>query len=140
MKTAIAVAATLLLAACQPGNSVKLVFPDKTQQQAGWTKTELEKTIAIRRLHGDADASAFLVRLNGTEQPHYHDHHDLNVSILSGKGSIHFSDRAVSLTPGDVVFIPKDTYHWAESTSSGATILFAVFSPEFVGKDKRLAK
>ena len=135
-----AVVATLSLTACHPGNPAKLVFPDTIQQQPDWAEAELEKPIVIHRLYSDADASAFIVRLKGSEAPHYHDHHDLIVSIQSGNGSIHFRDHAVSLTPGDVVVIPKGTYHWAENTGPGVMIVFALFSPEFVGKDKRLAR
>jgi len=137
VKIVVALVATLALAACQSSNPVKLVFPEETQQEPNWTEAELEKSIAIHRLYSDANASTFIIRLNGSERPHYHDHHGLNVSTLSGNGRIHFKDHAVSLSPGDVVFIPKGTYHWAENTGPEAALVFAVFSPEFVGKDKR---
>lgn len=138
-KTFTLVAAASLVA-CQSSDPAKLVLPDKTLQQPHWSDTEREQAIAIRRLHSDADASTFFIRLNDNEQPHYHDHHDLSVTILSGESTIHFKDHAVAVTPGDVVFIPKGSYHWAEHTGAAATVLFAVFSPEFTGNDKRLAE
>ncbi|MFK5969102.1 MAG: cupin domain-containing protein [Candidatus Marithrix sp.] len=62
------------------------------------------------------------MRLKGNEFPHYHDHHDLNVSILSGKGIIHFEDHDVPLVPGDVIFISKGTFHWTENTDTNASV------------------
>ena len=84
--------------------------PDGPRQLPDWTKAERADNIAIRRLHSDADASAFIVRLNGSERPRCHDYHDLTVTILTGNGRIHFSHRVVATAPGDVVFIPKDTW------------------------------
>lgn len=140
MKITISVFAVLFLVAWQPSNDVKLVYPDKIYEQMKWTKDELKKDIAIRHLHRSTYASTHLIRLKGNELPHYHDHHDLNVSVLSGKSTIHFKDHEVFLVPGDVIFIPKGTFHWAENTDPIASVVFVVFSPAFDGKDRRKAE
>ncbi len=140
MKIAMCVFVVLFLVACQSSNHVKLIYPDKIYQQTKWTEDELKKNIAIRHLHRGTAASTHLIRLKGNEFPHYHDRHDLNVSVLSGKSTIHFKDHAVVLVPGDVIFIPKGTFHWAENTDSVASVVFAVFSPAFDGKDRRKAE
>jgi len=75
-------------------------------------------------------SSSHLIRVRGAEKPHFHDHHDLTVTIVSGKSIIHFWNHEVLLEEGDVVSIPK----------SEATVVFATFSPPYRGKDKRLAK
>ena len=139
MKLALSVFAALFLVACQSDKPVKLVFPERIYQQVAWTDNELDQAIAIRLVYASPDTSAYLIRINGSETPHYHDRHDLKVSVLSGSGVIHFLDHDVALDPGDVVFIPKGTYHWAESTADAATVVFATFSPAFDGKDKRAA-
>jgi len=140
MKRVTTVFISLLLVACHSSNPIKLVYPDKIYQQTEWTENELKKEIAIRHLHRTANTSTHLIRLNGKEFPHYHDRHDLNISVLSGTSIIHFKDHEVSLQPGDVTFIPKGTYHWAENTGSIASVVFAAFSPAFDGKDKRRAE
>ena len=132
--------AFLLLTACQSSKSVKLIFPDKTYQQTQWTQEELEKDFSIRHLFRSPQASTHLIRLNGDEVPHYHDYHDLNVTVLSGKSIIHFKDHQVSLEAGDVLFIPKGTYHWAEKSNPDACVIFAVFAPAFDGKDRRFVE
>jgi mannose-6-phosphate isomerase-like protein (cupin superfamily) len=138
-KSQIYVFIALFLAACQSNNPVKLIYPDKIYQYEEWTEDELNEGIVIRHLYRGTDASTHLVRLKGNEFPHYHDRHDLNVTVLSGKSIIHFKDHEVSLMPGDVIFIPKGTFHWAENTDPVASVVFVVFSPAFDGKDKRKA-
>lgn len=130
----------LLLAACHSSNPAKLVYSDKVIQQIEWSEAELKRDIAIRHLYRSSDASTHLIRLKGNERPHYHDHHDLSVTVISGKSIIHFKDHEVSLAPGDVLFISKETLHWAENVTPGASVVFAVFSPAFDGKDKRKAE
>ena len=130
----------LSLTACQASDHAKLVFPDKTYQNVKWSQDELGKDISVRNLHHGADSSTHLIRLKGKEFPHYHDHHDLNVTVLSGKSIIHFHDHDVSLAPGDVIFIPQGTFHWAENTDPVASEVFAVFSPAFDGHDRRTAE
>jgi len=140
MKTILSFLGVLFLVACQSNNPVKLVYPDKIYQETEWTEDELKQDIALHHLHRSKAASTHLVRLKGNEVPHYHDRHDLNVTVLSGKSTIHFKDHQVLLEPGDVIFIPKGTYHWAENRDSVASVVFVVFSPGFDGKDKRKAE
>ncbi|WP_165742104.1 cupin domain-containing protein [Candidatus Thiosymbion oneisti] len=130
----------LFLAACQSRDHVKLIYPDKIYEHTEWTEDELKQDIAIRHLHRGTDSSTHLVRLTGKESPHFHDRHDLTVSVISGTSIIHFKNHAVSLLPGDVIYIPKGILHWAENTDPVASVVFAVFSPAFDGKDRRKAE
>ena len=129
----------LCLVGCQPDEAVKLVYPDKIVQNTQWSEQDMQKDIAVQPLYRNAHTSTHLIRLKGKEFPHFHDHHDLTVSMLSGNSTLHFEHHAVLLAPGDVVFIPKGTFHWAENTHPVASVVFAVFSPAFSGKDRRRA-
>ena len=140
MRIAICIVIVLLLAACQSSRDIKVIFPDKVYQHLEWSTDELKKDIAIRNLHRSMDASTHLIRLKGNEFPYYHDYHDLNVSVISGTSTIHFADHDVTLESGDVIFIPRGALHWAENTDAIASVVFAVFSPAFDGKDKRIAE
>ena len=130
----------LLLMFIGCSDSPKVVFPDKGYENVEWSKVEKEKNIAIRHLFRNEYSSGHLIRIRGEELPHYHDRHNLTVSILSGKSIIHFKEHDVALSEGDVINIPKGVYHWAENIGSEASIVFATFSPAFKGKDKRLAQ
>ncbi len=140
MKSAMYLFIGLFLVACQPSDPVKLIYPDKIYQHTEWTEDEIKKDIAIRHLHRGTDSSTHLIRLKGKEFPHFHDHHDLTVAVISGTSVIHFEDHEVSLLPGDVIHIPKGTFHWGENTDPVASVVFAVFSPAFDGKDRRKAE
>ena len=115
---------------------VKVIFPDKVYRNITWSAEELNKNIAIRHLYHSEYSSAHLIRLKGNEVPHYYDYHDLTVTAISGKHTLHFADHNVSLEPGDVTFIPKGTLHWAENNNFIASIVFAVFSPAYTGDDR----
>ena len=130
----------LSLTASHASHPVQLIFPAKEDSNASWTAAELQLEIAVKPLYRSKEASTHLIRLKGKEKPHFHDHHDLSVSVLSGKSVIHFKDREVTMMPGDVVFIPQGILHWAENIDPSASVVFAVFSPAFSGKDNRSAE
>ncbi len=139
MKLLASIGIALLLVACQPTKQARLVYPQGIYPQPEWTATELEQNIAIHHLSRNTHSSTHIIRLKNKESPHYHDFHDLNLSVLSGTSIIHFKDHQVELEAGDVIYIPKASYHWAENTSPNASVVFAIFSPAFDGKDKREA-
>lgn len=103
-----------------------------------WTADELSRDIAVKTLRTTPEASFHLIRLKGAEPPHVHDRHDLTVFILSGTSVVHFKDRAVSIEPGELIDIPRGVWHWAENLGQDPTHAYAVFTPPFDGKDRRL--
>ena len=118
---------------------IQVIFPNQANIVPIWREDEKAKEIAIRTVHTDKQTSAHFVRLMGNEKPHYHDSHSLNVTVITGKATIHFKHKQIQLSPGDVIFIPSGTYHWAENMNTEASVVFATFSPAFLGKDVRLA-
>ena len=128
----------ILLTACT--HNPKIVFPKKGYQNIQWSAKEQSQNISVRHLAHTEYSSSHLIRVKGSEKPHFHDYHDLTVTIISGKAIVHFWNHEVVLEKGDVVTIPKGVYHWAENIDSDASVVFATFSPPYRGKDKRLAK
>jgi mannose-6-phosphate isomerase-like protein (cupin superfamily) len=118
----------------------KVVFPTKAYQDIIWSESEKKKNIALKHLARNEYSSSHLIRIKDREVPHYHDTHNLTVVMISGKSIIHFKEHEVVLEKGDVVTVPKGTYHWAENIDGEASVVFATFSPAFKGKDKRLAE
>ena len=121
-------------------DSPKVVFPNKEYKDFVWNEVNKQKNIAIHNLDSNNYSSTHLIHLKGSEQPHFHDKHNLTVTIISGESIIHFKDHEVILQKGDIVHIPKGTYHWAENIDSEASVVFANFAPAYRGKDMRLAK
>jgi mannose-6-phosphate isomerase-like protein (cupin superfamily) len=139
MKYKFLLLASFLFVGCTTHHS-KVVLENKGYQNVQWTEEEKQKEIAIRHMSRTEYSSTHLLRVRGAEKPHVHDHHDLTVTVISGKSIIHFKDHEVVLEKGDVVHIPRGTYHWAENIDPEASVAFAVFSPAYKGKDKRLVK
>ncbi len=136
MKITLSIFLILVFAACQPRAKVKVIYPDKVYQEVIWSAEELDKNIAIRNLSRSEYSSTHLIRLKGQEVPHYYDHHDLTVTAISGKHTLHFTDHEVPLEPGDVAFIPKGTLHWAENNDDTVSTVFVLSSPAYTGDDR----
>ena len=103
-----------------------------------WSAEELTRDVAVKTLRKTDHASFHFVRLNGAELPHIHDRHDLTVFTFLGTSVLHFKNRTVSLKPGDLIDIPRGVWHWAENIGQDPTLAYAVFTPPFDGKDRRV--
>ncbi len=127
-----------LLSGCTYNKDHRLITPDNVMTDITWTKQELSQNISVRNLFRTQYSSLHIVHIRGKEQPHYHDRHDLFVTQLTGTSRIHFKSNSIEVFPGDTVFIPSGTYHWAENLTQSASVIAAHFSPAFDGKDKRI--
>ena len=124
---------------CASRPAPQVVYPQPISLKS-WTAEQKRQPVALQHLQRSDSSSSHYILLNGAEQPHYHDKHDLSVTIIKGESVINFENRAIAVEAGDVVFIPKGTYHWAENVGDDGCEIHAVFSPAFDGKDKRLAQ
>lgn len=118
----------------------KVVLPTVIQESISWTPAQKSRDIAIQHTYRDEYVSTHYIRLKGQEPPHYHDRHNLSITVLSGESTIHFADREVNLSPGDVALVPKGTFHWAQNHSDEGSVVFVTFTPPFDGKDRRVVK
>lgn len=130
----------ILISACSADRTAaggRIITPAETVEGVTWSEAERAKPIAVRALGATAQQSVSLIRLAGAEHPHTHDEHDLIVVLLSGSGVLHIGDRVVSVKPGDVMEIPRKVVHWAENTDPEASVVYAIFSPPYDGRDNR---
>lgn len=141
MRFILAMVALLFFVGCQTVTTpAKLILAGEEIDAVSWSEEEKTKDFAIRLVFKDDDSSAVLMRMQASEPPHYHDRHGLAITMVSGRAAINFSDKRVELNPGDIVLIPKGTYHWAEPLDDKPSVVFVVFSPAFDGKDRRLVE
>jgi quercetin dioxygenase-like cupin family protein len=105
-----------------------------------WTADEQKKDIAVRTLRVTESASYHVVRLSGDEKPHVHRGSDLTVTVLSGKVRMNLEAQVVEVHPGQVIDIPKGSFHYAENLSDGPSEAYVVFSPPFQKGDNVPAK
>ncbi|MFZ5628359.1 MAG: cupin domain-containing protein [Spirochaetota bacterium] len=109
----------------------------KMPQRDPFTEEEKLRPFVIKEIARDASSSRHLVLMNGAEQPHYHDRHNLVVTLKSGNNRLHLGERVIDMLPGQPVEIPKGALHWAENAGPGFSLVEAVFTPPFDGKDRR---
>lgn len=119
--------------------SWQLVRPETTIPSIEWSPEEEKLDYAIHNMGGTQEASYHVVRVRTTEGPHFHDRHDLVVSITRGKIRVHLGERTVIAKVGDIIEIPRGTLHWVENLSDPASEAYAIFTPPFDGKDRRPA-
>jgi len=131
-----------IVSGCAVGRP-QIIMPDLFIGEVEWTPEELAKETTVRTLKVTQQASYHLLRTTKSELPHVHDHNDLTVVLLSGKGTMHLGDRAVTLRRGDVLLIPQGVVHWLELESSfGEAYLVSIpprgenFRRMITGKDR----
>ena len=67
---------------------------------------------------------------------HKHKFHTEQVTILQGVGEMTLGDKTFTIKKGDVIFIPKNTFHSVKSKSSIPLKVQSVQTPMFDGKDR----
>ncbi len=123
-------------AAFSKTDRLRVLTPQGWAVTETWTSDELKAPIARRMLRKTSGASYHLIRLKTSEEPHVHQEHDLSVFVLHGKSRVHLAGKVYDVRPGDVVEIPRDTPHWVENKGRKASLVYAVFTPPFDGKDQ----
>jgi mannose-6-phosphate isomerase-like protein (cupin superfamily) len=81
------------------------------------------------------DVSDFLVQIRNREQPHIHQTHDATIVMLRGRGRLVLKDRILIAREGDVLFIPRGTPHYYVNDGPTPTVVLAIFTPAYDGKD-----
>ncbi len=140
MKSLLRTAALMLLlgsGGCTHAPSPRWITPEAMRPADGASGNENPE--APEEIRRTASASYHWVRLVQNEKPHFHDHHDLTVVVWRGDVRLHFEDHFVDLRPGDVILIPRGTYHWAERQGSRLPEALAIFSPPLEAPDFREA-
>lgn len=122
-------------ASCNSGSKITVIGHEGPMGPIAWSNLDREKI--VKTIHKTIEASHHLLRLQTSENPHIHDHHDLTAIMIQGMGRIHFADHSQEMKPGDMVYIPRGTYHWAENLDPEASEMYVIFTPAFDGKDRR---
>ena len=93
MKIVPIISIALLLIGCD--EQPKVVFSNIQYKNIEWSSLEKSKNIALKHLSRNEQSSTHLIRIKGSEKSHYHDTHNLTVSILEGDSIIYFKDHTV---------------------------------------------
>lgn len=94
------------------------------------------KNISVKNLNHNPNASTFLVWVKDTVTAHKHIEHNELVYILKGKGKFHLGEESFNIKKGDVVFVPKNTFHSVQIKSRKMMQVLSVQTPYFDGTDR----
>lgn len=92
--------------------------------------------IYIQKLSSDSLASTFVIWIKKKVKLHKHINHTENVIIQQGSGKFQLNDSIYMVSSGDMITIPKNTWHGVVTTSKVPMKVISIQSPEFLGKDR----
>jgi len=119
----------------------KIAYPTRDMTREDWQSEFNEQGIAVKEISSNEQTKSYLMSIKGAEKPHIHDNHDITASIVSGKVRLNYKDRKVELEAGDVLYIPRGTYHWVENIKDDKpSEIFVVFNPPFDPADSRFVE
>jgi len=67
---------------------------------------------------------------------HKHSQHVENVYISEGNGEFQLGDSTYKVKSGDLIIIPKNTWHGVVVKSKEPMKVISIQSPEFIGNDR----
>ena len=105
--------------------SVNKINPDK----------EFEN-IHVKKISSDSSSSTFAIWIKQKVKLHKHVYHTENVLIDEGFGEFQINDSIYKVTAGDLIIIPKNTWHGVIVNSKSTMKVISVQSPEYFGKDR----
>jgi len=105
--------------------SVNKINPDK----------EFEN-IHVKKISSDSSSSTFAIWIKQKVKLHKHVYHTENVIIDEGFGEFQINDSIYKVTAGDLIIIPKNTWHGVIVNSKSTMKVISVQSPEYFGKDR----
>ena len=94
------------------------------------------ENIHVQKLSSDSLASTFVIWIKKKVKLHKHINHTENVIIQQGSGKFQLNDSIYSVSTGDIITIPKNSWHGVVTTSKIPMKVISIQSPEFLGKDR----
>ena len=93
------------------------------------------ENIHVQKTSSDSLASTFVIwikqKLNFTNI-----YHRENVIIQEGSGKFQLKDSIYNVSTGDIITIPKNSWHGVTINSKIPMKVISIQSPEFLGKDR----
>lgn len=99
-------------------------------------ETAQKKNVVVERLFGDSLSTSFLISVKDTVKTHKHQLHSETVYIISGRANIYLNNVMQNVKTGDVIFIPKNTWHAVKVIGDKPLQVLSVQAPGFDGTDR----
>jgi mannose-6-phosphate isomerase-like protein (cupin superfamily) len=89
-----------------------------------------------RELFSDSLCSSFVILIKKEVKEHKHAYHSEHVYVIEGEAEMTLGDGTFRIKKGDVIFIPKNTFHSVKVISAIPLKILSVQSPQFDGSDR----
>ena len=94
------------------------------------------ENINVKKLSSDINATTFAIWVKKSVRLHKHVQHVENVYISQGYGEFQLGDSTYKVKSGDLIIIPKNTWHGVVVKSKEPMKVISIQSPEFTGNDR----
>jgi mannose-6-phosphate isomerase-like protein (cupin superfamily) len=95
------------------------------------------ENIYARSLYTDsATVSGFVIFIKKEVKLHKHVEHTEQVLVLDGEALMTLGEKEFKVKKGDLILIPKNTFHSVKTTSKKPLKVLSVQAPFFDGKDR----
>lgn len=95
------------------------------------------ENVYSRALYSDtSNVSSFVIFIKKEVKAHKHLTHAEHVIVLEGNAEMTLNDKTFLIKKGDVIFIPKNSYHSVKTTSKIPLKVLSIQAPYFDGKDR----
>ncbi|MCC5923021.1 MAG: cupin domain-containing protein [Crocinitomicaceae bacterium] len=116
-----------------------LLFPLCSQEVinlAKFSEADQKNGVTVKRLFGDTLSTSFFITVSDTVPTHKHDFHSEVVHVLSGEAIVYLNNKSQKVRAGDVIFIPKSTWHAVKVKEDKQLEVLSIQSPGFDGSDR----
>ena len=94
------------------------------------------KNIHVQKISSDSLSSTFVIWIKQKVRLHKHLYHMENVIIQEGSGQFQLKDSIYNVSAGDIITIPKNTWHGVTINSKDVMKVISIQSPKFLGDDR----
>lgn len=92
--------------------------------------------IHVKKLSSDINATTFAIWVKQRVKIHKHVNHVENIYVSEGRGIFQLEDSIFNINSGDIIVVPKNTWHGVIVNSKKPLKVLSIQSPEFIGNDR----
>ena len=92
--------------------------------------------IHVKKLSSNVNATTFAIWVKKSVKIHKHVNHVENIYVSEGSGSFQLEDSTFNISSGDLIIVPKNTWHGVNVNSNNPLKVLSIQSPEFFGNDR----
>ena len=96
--------------------------------------------IHVQKIDSDSLSTTFAIWVKLKVKLHKHEQHVENIYIIDGHGEFTVSDSTYKVKKGDLIVVPKNTWHGVKVSSETPMKVISIQSPEFKGLDRVFKK